>query len=91
MIGVLSIIAEFETDLRAERQAEGIKSALERGVRFGAKWKMTKKQVEEAVSLQQIGEMTNQQIADSFGIGRSTLLRYLSNYKKSLSSSDIYC
>ena len=34
MLGLLSVIVEFETDLRAERQAEGIKSALARGVKF---------------------------------------------------------
>ena len=89
MMGLLSVIAEFETDLRAERQAEGIKSALDRGVKFGAKRKMTEEQVEEAIDLQQIGKMTNQQIADYFGVGRSTLLRYLAKHKKSLISSDI--
>lgn len=37
MIGLLSIVSAFETDLRAERQADGIKSAQARGVKFGAK------------------------------------------------------
>jgi len=82
MMGLLSVIAEFETDLRAERQAEGIKSALARGVKFGAKRKMTDEQVAEAMELQKKGEMTNQQIADMFGVGRSTLLRYISEMKK---------
>ena len=82
MMGLLSVIAEFETDLRAERQAEGIKSALARGVKFGAKRKMTDEQVVEAMELQKKGEMTNQQIADMFGVGRSTLLRYVAEYKK---------
>jgi len=81
MMGLLSVIAEFETDLRAERQAEGIKSALARGVKFGAKRKMTEEQVVEAMELQKKGEMTNQQIADLFGVGRSTLLRYVAELK----------
>lgn len=84
MLGLLSVIAEFETDLRAERQAEGIKSAQKRGVKFGAKPKMTMTQAKEATMMQKAGEMTNQQIADYFGVGRSTLLRYLSQYKKGL-------
>jgi len=84
MMGLLSIIAEFETDLRAERQAEGIKSALARGVKFGAKRKMTDEQVVEVMELQKKGEMTNQQIADLFGVGRSTLLRYIGEWKASL-------
>ncbi len=81
MVGLLSVIAEFETDLRAERQAEGIKSAMARGVKFGAKRKMSENQVIEAMELQKIGEMTNQQIADRFGVGRSTLLRYVAKSK----------
>jgi len=35
----------------------------------------------EAIEMQQQG-MTNQKIADEFEIGRSTLMRYISNYKK---------
>ena len=81
MIGLLAIVSEFETDLRAERQAEGIKSAMARGVKFGAKRKMTDEQVVEAMELQKKGEMTNQQIADRFGVGRSTLLRYVAEFK----------
>jgi DNA invertase Pin-like site-specific DNA recombinase len=82
MRGLLSVIAEFDNDLRKERQAEGIKSALKRGVKFGAKRKMIDEQVHEAMNLQKKGEMTNQQIADMFGVGRSTLLRYVREYNK---------
>jgi DNA invertase Pin-like site-specific DNA recombinase len=84
MIGLLSIVSAFETDLRAERQADGIKSALKRGVRFGRSSKLTDIQVEEITALQEQGNLTNQQIADMFEIGRSTLLRYVANYKKSI-------
>ena len=82
MLGLLSIVSEFETDLRAERQAEGIKLALERGVKFGAKRKMSDEQLIEAMELQKSGEFTNQEIADRFGVGRSTLLRYVAREKK---------
>jgi len=82
MVGLLAVIAEFETDLRAERQADGIKSAINRGVKFGAKPKLDDSKVMEAMELQARGEMTNQEIADMFRVGRSTLLRYVANYKK---------
>ena len=82
MMGLLSVIAEFETDLRAERQADGIKSALKRGVKFGAKRKMSDEQVVEAMALQKKGEMTNQEISDKFEVGRSTLLRYVAEHNK---------
>jgi DNA invertase Pin-like site-specific DNA recombinase len=80
-------MAEFENDIRKERQAEGIKSAIKRGVKFGAKRKMTNKQVVEVIELQKSGEFTNKQIADRFGVGRSTLLRYVAEYKNLNSKS----
>ena len=84
MIGMLGTMAEFENDIRKERQAEGIKSALARGVKFGAKRKMSAEQVLKAIELQKSGEFTNQQIADRFVVGRSTLLRYVAEYKKKI-------
>ena len=35
--GILALIAEFENDIRRERQMDGIRKAHERGVRFGRK------------------------------------------------------
>lgn len=86
MIGLLSIVSAFETDLRAERQADGIKSALKRGVKFGRSSKLTDDQVQKIIALQETGKYTNQQIADQFEVGRSTLLRYVANYKKKVNS-----
>jgi DNA invertase Pin-like site-specific DNA recombinase len=37
IMGILALIAEFENDIRRERQQDGIKHALERGVKFGRK------------------------------------------------------
>ena len=82
MLGMLSVIAEFETDLRAERQAEGIKNAITRGVKFGAKRKMTTEQVLEAMEMQKKGDMINQTIADHFNVSRPTLLRLIAEQKK---------
>lgn len=83
MIGLLSIVSAFETDLRAERQADGIKSAQVRGVKFGAKPVFDPERTKEAILRQQQG-ITNQVIADEYGIGRSTLLRYIAQYKKGM-------
>lgn len=86
MIGLLAIVAAFETDLRAERQADGIKTAKKRGVKFGAKNKLTEEQVREIIALQKTATMTNQQIANKYNVARSTLLRYVSNYKNKYNS-----
>jgi DNA invertase Pin-like site-specific DNA recombinase len=37
VMGILALIAEFENDIRCERQQDGINRAMERGVRFGPK------------------------------------------------------
>ncbi len=80
VIGLLSVVAAFELDLRAERQADGIKEAIRKGVKFGREPKMSKEDVIEAVKLKEQGS-TNQTIADKFKVGRSTLLRYFSRYQ----------
>ena len=82
MIGLLSIVSAFETDLRAERQADGIASAKRRGVKFGSSPKLTDADLNEILELREHTEMTNEAIANKFGIARSTLLRYVANYKK---------
>jgi DNA invertase Pin-like site-specific DNA recombinase len=81
MIGILSSIAAFETDLRAERQADGIKAAQKRGVKFGRKSKMDDSQISSAISMQADG-MTGKEIADFFSVGRSTLLRNIKEFKE---------
>ena len=80
MLGMLSIIAEFENDLRRERQSEGIIKAKQLG-KFNKEKSLTTLQVEEIIELQKTN-LTNQMIADKYDVGRSTLLKYVSDYKK---------
>lgn len=47
LFGILASIAEFETELRKERQMEGIKKAKESGIAFGRKAKLSDNQIEE--------------------------------------------
>ena len=84
MIGLLSIVSAFETDLRAERQADGITSAKKRGVKFGGTPKLTDEDVRRIIDFQNFTTMTNGEIANEFDIARSTLLRYVAKHKKSL-------
>lgn len=83
MVGLLSTISEFERDLRAERQSIGIKAAQAKGVKFGKKAIFDDLRTVQAIELQKKG-LKNQEIADKFGIARSTLLRYIAKYKKTL-------
>jgi len=82
-IGMLSIIAEFENDLRRERQSEGIAKAKALG-KFKKKKSLKESQVLEIIELQKT-DMTNQNVADKFGVARSTMLKYVASYKKVLS------
>ena len=45
LFNMLSAIAQFETELRAERQLDGIQKAKERGVRFGQQKKLADAQI----------------------------------------------
>lgn len=47
LFNVLASIAEFETEIRRERQMEGIAKAKEKGVRFGRKAKLSEDQIVE--------------------------------------------
>lgn len=46
LLGVLALIAEFEADIRKERQLEGIAKAKDRGVAFGRQPKLTLEQID---------------------------------------------
>ena len=47
VMGILALIAEFENDIRRERQMDGIAKAKERGVHFGRKPELTPERVAE--------------------------------------------
>ena len=47
LFNMLASIAEFETEIRKERQMEGIEKAKEKGVQFGRKPKLLNGQIEE--------------------------------------------
>jgi DNA invertase Pin-like site-specific DNA recombinase len=81
MLNMLGAFAEFETELRAERQADGIKSAQNKGVVFGRKKKFDDEKCKEAISMKDNQGMKNEDIATHFNIGLRTLQTYLKDYK----------
>jgi DNA invertase Pin-like site-specific DNA recombinase len=56
VMGILSLIAEFENDIRRERQMDGIKKAQERGVRFGRKPLMQPEDIVQVRELRAAGK-----------------------------------
>ena len=55
MLSLLAVIAEFENDLRKERQSDGIALALQRGIKFGRQSSLTESQVNEMRTKRQYG------------------------------------
>ena len=82
---MLATIAEFENDLRTERQAEGIAKAKENGVKFGRPAKLTNAK-REAIYSRRMAGATIGQLAKEFRLGEATIYRALSAVKQSNSS-----
>ena len=72
-LDMLSVFAEFETNLRKERQMEGIAKAKEKGVYKGRKPSVDVHKVKE---LRDSG-MGASAIAKELGIGRASVYRAL--------------
>ncbi|CTQ47697.1 recombinase family protein [Roseibium aggregatum] len=77
MINMLATFAQFETELRKERQAEGIAKAKERGVRFGRQSKLTPEVGRRIQELRETGSMIREIMAET-GLSKATVYRALS-------------
>lgn len=73
VLGILGAVAEFETDIRKERQREGIEKAKKRGVYKGRPASIDADKVRE---LKAAG-MGGAEIAKEMGIGRASVYRLL--------------
>jgi DNA invertase Pin-like site-specific DNA recombinase len=74
MLTVLGGLAEFERELIRARTGEGRKRAMERGVRFGRKPKLTRHQRLEAIARREAGEPLRD-IGRSYAVSHVTILR----------------
>jgi DNA invertase Pin-like site-specific DNA recombinase len=83
LLQMLGAVAEFERNLIKERQAEGIKIAREKGIKFGAKPKLSDKQIDELNELV-ISGIAIAEVARKFNITRPTVYKHLdiSQYKE---------
>src|SRR6266545_5930081 len=74
---MLGAIAQFETELRAERQMDGIQSAKARGVVFGRHKCLTRPQIVELQARRRQGTLIRTLMSD-YRIAKATVYRYLS-------------
>ena len=78
MFNMLAAIAEFETDLRSERQLEGIAKAKEHGVKFGRPTKRTDEIDLEIYNKRKEGVSIGQ-LAKGYDLGSATIYRILND------------
>jgi DNA invertase Pin-like site-specific DNA recombinase len=75
-MGILALIAEFENDIRRERQVDGIAKAKDRGVKFGRKRELTPEKVAEIKGLRKSGD-TVPEIIRQTGFSKASVYRAL--------------
>ena len=75
-MGILALIAEFENDIRHERQMDGIAKAKERGVRFGRKSLLLPEIINNIRALRKAGT-TVPEIIRRTGLSKASVYRAL--------------
>ncbi len=85
---MLGAIAQFETEIRAERQMDGIQKAKERGVRFGRKKKLTLRQIDELRHRREQGALIRTLMQD-YGLSKASVYRYLGETDASPSANHL--
>ncbi len=78
LFDILDVIAQFEMEIRAERQRDGIQKAKKRGVRLGKRKKLNSQQIAELQTRRNEGVLIKTLMRD-YGISKSSVYRYL-NY-----------
>lgn len=73
MFQILGSFAEFENNIRKERQFDGIKRAQEKGIKFGRRPLFTQVQVEEIKRLRFEENFSIGQLMNKYACGRTTL------------------
>lgn len=77
MFSLLASFAQFENDIRRERQADGIAKAKKKGVTFGRKPALTDEQCERIRILRTEESFSVPQLAARFNVGVATIYRAL--------------
>ncbi len=76
MIGMMAVFAQFELEIRAERQADGIKAAREKGVVFGRKPKLDPARHDE-LRADRDGGMLIRDIMSKYAISKARVYQIL--------------
>jgi DNA invertase Pin-like site-specific DNA recombinase len=77
LFNMLGAISQFETEIRAERQMDGIVKAKERGIKFGKAKALSSKQILELQNRRKQGTLIKILMQD-YHLSKATVYRYLS-------------
>lgn len=77
LFNMLGAIGQFETEIRAERQMDGIKKAKDRGVQFGKRPALIDGQIVELRDKRTKGMLIKDLMAE-YSLSKATIYRYLS-------------
>ena len=80
MFSISASIAQFETELRKERQMEGITKAKSNGVKFGRQAALTPTQVAEMQSKRESGVLIKDLMTE-FSLSKASVYRLLQSEK----------
>jgi DNA invertase Pin-like site-specific DNA recombinase len=81
LFNMLGAIAQFETEIRSERQMDGIEKAKARGVPFGRHKTLTPQQIIMLQAKRQEGT-TIRSLIKEYSISKATVYRYLQQADK---------
>ena len=73
----LCAMAQMERDVLVERTKAGLVEARKRGKKPGPKHSLTKSQIEQIKALKATPSISIQDIADQYGVHRTTIFRAL--------------
>jgi DNA invertase Pin-like site-specific DNA recombinase len=77
LFNMLAAISQFETELRAERQMDGIINAKRQGVKFGRSQQLMPQQVQELKAKREAGILIKDLMA-TYNLSKASVYRYLS-------------
>jgi len=76
LFNMLGAINQFETEIRAERQLDGINKAKEKGVKFGAQKKLSDGQIKELREKRNTGILIKN-LMQEYRLSKASVYRYL--------------
>ena len=78
LFNMLGAIGQFETEIRSERQMDGIKKAKERGVKFGKNKSLDEDQVKDLKEKRERGVLIKDLMSE-FKLSKASVYNYLNS------------